>query len=57
MYLVTGIKQKRGFMLECNKNYVILALNYVLKILKGTISASGINRRSRKNDIKEDWNI
>ena len=57
MYLVTGIKQKRGFILECNKNYVTLALNYILKILKGTISASGINRRNRKNNIKEYWNI
>jgi len=30
-------------MLECNKNYVILVLNYALKNLKGTLSVSEIN--------------
>ena len=44
-------------MLECNKNYVILALNYALKNSKGTISASEINRMNRNNNIKEDYNI
>jgi len=31
-------------MLECNKNYTTLVLNYVLKNLKGIISALGIER-------------
>ena len=39
-------------MLECNKNYVILALNCVLKNSKRIISASGIKRRYRDNNIK-----
>ena len=41
-------------MLEYNKNYVTLTLNYALKNSKGTISALGIDRRYRKNNIKED---
>jgi len=41
-------------MLVYNKNYPILALNCVLKNSKRMISASGINGRCRKNDIKED---
>ena len=41
-------------MLGCNKNYPTLALNYMLKNLKRMISASGINRRCKNNDIKED---
>ena len=32
-------------MLECNKNYTILALNCMLKNLKETILALEINRR------------
>ena len=39
-------------MLGCNKNYAILALNYTLKNSKGTILASEIKRRCRKNNIK-----
>ena len=41
-------------MLEYNKNYVILALNYILKSLKRILSALGINRRYRNNNIKND---
>ena len=41
-------------MLGCNKNYATLALKYVLKNSKRTISASGINRRYRNNNLKED---
>ena len=38
-------------MLECNKNYIILALNYILKNLKKTLSVLGINRRYKNNNI------
>jgi len=41
-------------MLEYNKNYAILAFNYVLKNLKRMISALGINRRYRNNNIKNN---
>jgi len=47
------IKQKE-VMLGYNKNYVTLALNCALKNLKRTISVSEIERRSRKNNIKEN---
>ena len=40
-------------MLEYNKNYTTLALNYVLKNSKRTISVLKIERRSRKNNIKK----
>ena len=39
-------------MLRYNKNYTTLALNYTLKNLKRTLSASGINKRYRNNNIK-----
>ena len=39
-------------MLGYNKNYIILAINYIQKNSKGTLSVSEINRRYRKNDIK-----
>ena len=41
-------------MLECNKNYAILASNFALKNSKRSILASEINRRYRKNNIKND---
>ena len=39
-------------MLECNKNYAILANNCILKNSKEIISALEIKRRCRKNNIK-----
>ena len=39
-------------MLGYNKNYAILALNCTLKNLKGIVSASGIKRRYRNNNIE-----
>ena len=41
-------------MLECNKNYATLALNYTLKNLKETLSVSGIYRMCRNNSIEND---
>jgi len=41
-------------MLKYNKNYVTLALNYMLKNSKRMISVSGINRRHRNNNIKNN---
>jgi len=41
-------------MLECNKNYATLVLNYVLKSLKETISASEIRKRYKNNNILKD---
>ena len=41
-------------MLKCNKNYVVLALNYVLKNSKRTLSVSGINRRYRNNNVENE---
>ena len=41
-------------MLEYKKNYATLALNYVLKNSKGTISALGIDRKYRNNDIRRN---
>ena len=49
---LTRVKQKE-IMLEYNKNYTTLALNYVLKNSKRTISVLKIERRSRKNNIKK----
>ena len=40
-------------MLDCNKNYAVLALNYVPKNSKRTISALEINRRCRNNNIED----
>jgi len=42
-------------MLRCNMNYVIPALNYILKNSKGTISVLEIERRSRNNSIKRKY--
>jgi len=39
-------------MLGYNKNYATLALNYILKNLKETLSASEIYRRYRNNNIE-----
>ena len=39
-------------MLGYNKNYATLALNCTLKNLKGTILASGVNRRCRNNNME-----
>ena len=41
-------------MLECNKNYVILALNCILKNSKRKISVLEIKRRDRNNSMKEE---
>ena len=42
------------FLTECNKNYAILALNYILKNLKKIISVLETCRSDRnKNIIKE----
>ena len=41
-------------MLECNKNYTILALNCILKNSKRMISALRIDRRYRNNNIKNN---
>jgi len=41
-------------MLECNKNYAILALNYALKNSKETLSVSEINRKYRNNNIENN---
>ena len=38
-------------MLECNKNYTILALNCILKNSKRIISVLEIKRRNRNNSI------
>ena len=40
-------------MLEYNKNYVTLAFSYTLKNLKEIVSASEIDKRSRKNNISK----
>ena len=37
-----------------NKNYIILALNYILKNSKETISVSGIEKKSQNTNIKEE---
>jgi len=50
---MTGIKQKE-IMLGYKKNYTTLAFNYVLKNSEETISVSGIERRGRDNNIKEE---
>ena len=42
-------------MLRCNMNYVIPALNYILKNSKGIISVLEIERRSRNNSIKRKY--
>ena len=39
-------------MLEYNKNYIILALDCILKNSKKTISISEIERRDRNNSLK-----
>jgi len=42
-------------MLGYNKNYAILVLNCILKNLKEIISTSGIERRSRNNNIRSTY--
>jgi len=39
-------------MLECNKNYIILVFNCILKNSKRIILASGIKRKDRNNNIR-----
>ena len=39
---------------EYNKNYAILALKYILKNSKKTISASETGRRYRNNNIENN---
>ena len=39
-------------MLEYNKNYAMLTLNYTLKDLKEIISASEIKKRGKNNNLK-----
>ena len=41
-------------MLGCNRNYAMLALNYVLKNSKGALSVSGINGKYRNNNIENN---
>ena len=41
-------------MLEYNKNYATLALNCTLKNSKRILSALGINRRYRNNNIENN---
>ena len=43
-------------MLEYNKNYITLALNYILKNSKRTLLVLEINRRSRNNNIENNQN-
>ena len=43
-------------MLECYKNYTILALNYILNNSKEITSAPRIKRRCANNNIKQDQN-
>ena len=44
-------------MLEYNKNYVILVLNYILKNSRKTLLISEIDKRYKNNNIKNDQNI
>jgi len=44
-------------MLGYKKNYATLALNYILKNSKGTISALEIDRKYRNNDIKRNIQV
>jgi len=43
---------KKEVILEYNRNYAILAFNYILKNSKRTISASEIKRWCRNNNIE-----
>ena len=43
-------------MLGCYRNYAILALNCMLNNSERIISASGINKRYRKNSTEKDEN-
>ena len=45
---------RKEVMLECNKNYAILALNCTLKNSKRIILVLEIGKNSRNNNIKED---
>ena len=46
---------RKEVMLEYNKNYVILALNYILKNSKRTLSASEIDKGYRNNNILKEF--
>ena len=46
------ISDRKKVMLEYNKNYIILALDCILKNSKKTISISEIERRDRNNSLK-----
>ena len=48
---MTVVRQKK-IILECNKNYTTLALNYMLNNSKGTILVSKMERRNKNNNIK-----
>jgi len=45
---------RKEIILGCNKKLAILALNYILKNSKEIILVSGIKRRGRNNNIKEE---
>ena len=42
-------------MLRYKKNYVTIAFNYMLKNSKRIISVSGIKKKDRNNNIKEEY--
>ena len=42
---------RKRIIVEYNKNYATLALNYILKNSKRIISVSGIERKSKNNNI------
>ena len=44
-------------MLEHNKNYIILALNYIVKNSEGTISVSETYKRDRNKNIIAEKNV
>ena len=41
-------------MLECDKNYATLVLNYILNNLKRTILVLEIKRKDKNNNIKKE---
>jgi len=45
---------RKEVILGYNKDYAILALNCILKNSKGILSASGINKKYRNNNIDND---
>jgi len=44
-------------MLECNKDYAVLALNYALKNSKRIISGLEIEEKDWNNNIREEINL